>query len=102
MRFAGIREMTRSWKKLKNHAQWQVQWHDARRSLNANKRYRKLSAITWFFFIGFWGCFFLHLYFKDVFSVITMIFSMALALYFGNLKMIMIDDATVLKIKEQS
>ncbi len=102
MRFAVIREMTLSWKRLKNRDQWRLKWYDARRSLNANKRYRTLCAISWFFFIGIWGSLFWHLFFKDVFSVVTMIFSLALTLSFGNLKLIMVDDAAILKIEEQS
>ena len=102
MRFACIREMTRSWKMLKNHAQWQMKWQDARRSLKSNKRYRTLCAISWFFFVCFWGGFFWNLFFKDVFSLVTMMLNLPLALYFGNLKQIMVDDATVLKIEEQT
>ena len=91
--------MTFSWRQLKDQKKWRHVWGEARNALRYDKKYYRLCVISWvsllFVITGLLIGLFTNKYLGCVISMTGMIF----ALYFGNKKLIMIDNMAILNLK---
>lgn len=102
MRIAGIREMTLSWRKLKDYKTWSLEWKKARKSLRHNNKFILFRVISWIFILlVFIGGIVSELY-NNTLGYGIMISGYLMAIYFSNKQLIMIDDMVLRNISNGS
>jgi hypothetical protein len=101
MRFALIREFSKSWRLADDSIQWRKAWLNAIVELHESKKYVAISVISFISVMIFIGLFIASILIpssNDVFMISSFLF-MVISLCFTNMKCIMIDDMTCRIIK---